>query len=124
MKKLPIGDEAPKTFDEACVVLKNSLEPDDISYLKEHGANSVHFTFGMWMRNNWRLWEKDSPLGNYFRGIGLGHADDMSGCILDFLDDYVNEREYDINKSIKRYQSYWLKRGVHPLTQEQLTWIV
>jgi len=120
MKKLPIGDEAPKTFDEACEIIKQNIEPDDIAFLKENGATSVHFSFGMWMRNNWGLWKKDSPLGNYFRGLGLGHADDMSGCILDFLDEYVNGREYDLNKSIKKYRDYWMKRKVDPLTQEEL----
>lgn len=42
---------------------------------------NVHLGFGMWIRNNWRLWG-GSRLSKYFNEMGIYHPDDMSGIIL------------------------------------------
>ena len=47
---------------------------------RDFGAR-LHLGFGMWMRNNWRLWG-GSRLSKYFNSKGVRHPDNMSGIIL------------------------------------------
>jgi len=125
MKPLPMIDDpvngpVPTNWDEMTSVMKAALEPDDIEFLKEHGAICTHHTFGMWIRNNWGLWRKESPLHQWFvNECGLGHADDMSGCLLEWLDDYVSGDEFDLQKKAAHYHAYWNKMGINPQTQEK-----
>jgi hypothetical protein len=119
MKSLPTGADAPKTFDEVTQIFTDNLESDDIDFIRENGAGTGHFTIGMWMRNNWGLWS-GGPLQDWFKARGLGHADDMTGCIFDWLDCHANETEFDLEASINHYKDFWKRQGIDPLTQEAI----
>lgn len=66
----------------------------------------AHLGFGMWMRNNWRLWG-GSRLSKHFNDLGIYHPDDMSGIILTSYHRYLNNKEINLNEQIKYYQDYW-----------------
>ena len=51
-----------------------------------------HRGLGMWMRNNWGLWG-GSRLSKYFRDRGVNHPEEMSGIILEFYHDWLNDRK-------------------------------
>lgn len=69
-------------------------------------TGKVHFGFGTWMRNNWRLWG-GSRLSKYFYDLGIYHAEDMSGIILVSYHRYLNNKEINLQEQIKYYQDYW-----------------
>ena len=73
-------------------------------------AANAHFGFGMWMRNNWRLWG-GSRLSKYFNDLGIHHPDDMSGIILDSYHRYLTNKDIKLEEQIKFYQAYWNKEN-------------
>jgi hypothetical protein len=68
----------------------------------------LHHGTGMWLRNNWGLWQ-GSRLANYFNSIGITHADDMSGIILDSYWRTLHDEPLDIEGQVKFYQDFWAK---------------
>lgn len=101
-------DRIPRNLDEAVELVKESLSESDIKQIK-NGLSpiDVHFTFGMNLRNDWSLWDKDNPLVKGFWEVyGIEHADDISGIILDCAwRDILGEkrRERQIAKENKEY---------------------
>lgn len=69
-------------------------------------SSNVHFGFGMWIRNNWKLWG-GSRLSKYFNDLGIRHPDDMSGIILTSYHRYLNNKEIRLEEQIKHYQDFW-----------------
>jgi hypothetical protein len=73
---------APRTYEAALDCLSSHLPPADQAQLRRDGALDAHFGLGMWMRNNWGLWQ-EGPLHRAMAARGLTHPDDMSSAILD-----------------------------------------
>lgn len=71
----------PKSVEEAVETLDRELSDTDKRYVLENGSLSVHHTLGMWIRNNWGLWQ-DSELKQVMLGLGIEHPDDMSDYII------------------------------------------
>lgn len=65
-----------------------------------------HFGLGMWMRNNWGLWQ-EGPLAKYFNELGIYHPDDMSGIIMESYIAKLRGEGYDIDGAISAYHRYW-----------------
>ncbi|WP_430613213.1 DUF6794 domain-containing protein [Flavobacterium sp. JP2137] len=104
------GIYIPKNLED-CFVQINSFWNDSIKIqVKNWGekefSGKVHLGFGMWMRNNWRLWG-GSRLSKYFNDLGIYDPDDMSGIILDSYHRNLNNREIKLEEQIKYYQEYW-----------------
>lgn len=75
----------PSTIEEAIALLDEELTDEDKQYILKNGALSVHHSLGMWIRNNWGLWE-NSELKDYYIKQGITHPDDMSNRIIqDFI---------------------------------------
>ena len=78
---------------------------------------SVHFTFGMRIRNEWSLWDRETVLVRHFVDrFGLGHADDISGLILSALWANVQCVRFDIDAQVGRYLAHWERMGVDPVS--------
>lgn len=86
-------------FNDSTKTEIKKLSEDDFT------ANA-HFGFGLWMRNNWRLWGA-SRLSKHFNDLGIFHPDDMSGIILDSYHRYLNDREIKLDTQIEHYKLYW-----------------
>lgn len=113
-------DKVPPTFGEALASLVKSLEPEDRAHLKSNGADHTHFGGGLWLRNNWSLWDPETPLAKWFReNLGLGHADDMSGILMESLARIVKGQPIELEKQAEEYRQFWRRQGVDPLTLEQ-----
>ncbi len=67
-----------------------------------------HLGFGMWIRNNWRLWQ-GSRLSKYFNSLGIYHPDDMTGVIFDSYHRRLTGNEIKLNEQVKIYDDYWEK---------------
>ena len=73
-----------------------------------------HFGFGMGIRNYYGLWDPESPLHKWFhKELGVGHADDMSGIILEALWYRTKDLQYDPSETIKGYTEHWAQYGLN-----------
>jgi len=75
------------------------------------GMNQFGFFTGMGIRNYYGLWH-DNGLTRYFNNVlGVYHADDMSGILLDALWHRVHGKPYDPTPLIERYRKHWKQSG-------------
>lgn len=118
-------DFVPSTVDEAIKALVDGLDSKDRDFIEKHDSAEVHFGFGMSMRNNWSLWEQDTPLSLDFqkRFKLFGHGDDLSGIILQGVWSTVQGENVDeiLNETAERFRQHWNDCGVDPLTGEQVS---
>jgi len=73
---------------------------------EETSVSELHFTTGLWIRNNW-IRGKDNDLVKYFDSIGINNPDDISSIILTSLHRKLNDREIKLNDQVKYYHDYW-----------------
>ncbi len=106
-------DIVPSTLDESVELLFESLEPNDIIYLKRENPN-WHFGWGRWLRNNWSLWEDGTPLVHWFNVIGIYHADDMTAIIMSKLICKIKGEAFDLDKEVETYREHWRSMGLDP----------
>jgi hypothetical protein len=105
------GEYIPKDLDDAIIQL-DKLIGDSIfkakfkAYNEEEISGMYHFTLGLWIRNNWQLWN-GSRLSKYFNEKGIYHPDDMSGIILDSYHRYLTGQEINLQQQIDYYNAYW-----------------
>ena len=85
-----------------------AADPDKLTKLQRRVlfCSLDHFSLGMWMRNNWGLWQK-GPLAKYFNELGIYHPDDMSSIIMDSYIAKLRGERYDIDEAISTYHRYW-----------------
>ena len=77
--------DKPSTLEECIKAFKDILSPQDqIEILKmpHNKLIMMHHGLGRWIRNNWGLWEKESPLYQHMLALGFCHPDDMSQAII------------------------------------------
>lgn len=103
-------DLVPTNLNEAISEIVNNLKPSDIKEIKKSKSDAcdVHFGFGMFLRNNWCLWDKNSRLVKWFKNkYDIDHADDISGLILDCVWRDVKKMPRRDKKLAKSYVKYW-----------------
>lgn len=121
MQDLSSLAETPATLDEAVNLIIKQLDPQEVEFALSHSPCEVHHTFGRYLRNTWGLWQKDSPLATWFREkLEIGHADDMSGIILDCVWKTLQHQPWNLPSQVKKYHRHWKMLGVDPITQERI----
>lgn len=103
----------PSNLKECFDYLKVVVKEKDIKEFKRCKEKDVigkyHFGFGTTLRNNLKLWDEKSKLHNYFKKLGIWHADDMSGIILNSWHRHLNNKSIKLEKQIQYYKNYWAK---------------
>ncbi len=85
-------DIVPSNLEEALKLLKEALTKNEVKEIKPLDSSELHFTLGMYLRNQWSLWESKSIIVKWFKKTyGVNHADDISGIILECLINDLNE---------------------------------
>ena len=84
-KQMPHGypDRKPDTIQEAIDILNAVLTEDqkhDIANCRETDLIQYHFSLGLWIRNNFGLWQGNSRL---LEELGAYHADDASFTLIE-----------------------------------------
>lgn len=105
-------DIVPSTIKQAVDILFDMLEPDDIKYIngREDPHAISHFSLGRFLRNNWGMWETESPLKNdAIQTYKIAHADDISGLILSWVFALAKGEQFDYNEHCKVYHKHWAK---------------
>jgi hypothetical protein len=100
--------EKPKTLEE-CYDFFDKIEDinDFIKMSEDSAIPMIHFTFGMWVRNNFGLWT-GGELKDYFESLGIQHPDDMSGIILTSYHRLKNNKPIQLEDQVEHYIEYWL----------------
>jgi len=113
----PPRPRIPPNLDSALVELDHMLSPALIAEFRADSTAPVtyHFGLGMWLRNNWGLWQ-NSTLAKYFHCLGIFHPDDMSGIVLTSYWRRLNGRPLDLERQVAGYQEYWLRNGADSTT--------
>lgn len=120
--------KVPNTFEEAIQFLLDiAVDPteDNVSFEKlvqkgEEGfCSDLHMGLGMWIRNNWGLWNKEGGLYTHFISLGIGHPDDMSSILITTVYRRYTGLPDTIEDQVERYQKFWLNEGIDPLTQKK-----
>ena len=111
----------PATVYEAIDEMVSTLTPEHIEYIKTHDRYSLHHGFGTGLRNEWKLWDRNSPLVKWcISELKIGHGDDISGLILTGIWQKASGQPVDLAPTIESFHQHWLKAGVDPVTQEPL----
>jgi hypothetical protein len=99
-------DRVPATLDEAVALFIEGLSIEDVADITNPKTDAIHahFTWGMMLRNEWELWNKENRIVMWFKeNYGLDHADDISGLILDCVWKDVNVQPRNMAALIKKY---------------------
>ena len=111
--------KTPITLNEAVDFLYSWLEDIDISTINMSSADQQHFTFGMFLRNTWKLWDKETPIVQWFRSeLKIGHADDISSIILDSLYAKVKDEIFDLPSAVQHYHNFWMMSGCNEFGEQ------
>lgn len=75
------------------------------------GMHQFGFSVGMGIRNYYGLWHENG-LTRYFNNVlGVYHADDMSGVLLEALWHRVHNKPYDPTPMIEKCRKHWKQSG-------------
>lgn len=108
MTKDQLNDFVPSTIREAVDAIVSVLGDDDRSFILQQDPAAAHFGGGRTMRNNWSLWEHDTPMKkDAVQTYKIAHGDDLSGLIHEWVWSIVRGVEFDPLKHCERYYSHW-----------------
>lgn len=105
----------PLNVFEAISILEQTLDSAQREFIMETSEDEFvaksHHGVGRFLRNLWLLWTPagttPSPLAEYFHGIGVYHADDMSSIILHSLWRDVHGKPLELDDQVKNIRDYW-----------------
>jgi hypothetical protein len=112
--------DVPKTLEEAVQFLYENGTDNDRADFAAYGPASYHHSLGQRIRNEWGLWSGSDLKTHFETRFGLGHADDMSGMILEALEHKIKKIEFDADAKAKYYHEFWRSQGIDPLTQKHI----
>lgn len=103
----------PKDIDDAIEILVSAATTEDKVSIRE--AESVgaimgvtHHSFGMALRNHWKLWFRDTPAVEVTeKKYGVSHADDVSGLIMQGFFAKVRGETFDFEAEAAGYRAHW-----------------
>jgi hypothetical protein len=104
--------EQPTKLSECFQHLNNILSeaPDGDWFMQaseDEAVSQSHHGLGTWIRDNWGLWEEGEQLHEYFKKLGLRHADEMSEVILTSYHRHLNSKELGLDEQFKKYIDFW-----------------
>jgi len=98
--------------DTSKVAFKTEPENDAVSEL--------HFGTGLYMRNNWGLWEGKNSLFRFFKTKGIFHPDDMSSIILTSFHRTLNGVDIKLDQQVSEYKEYWRAVQIENSNQKEI----
>lgn len=107
----------PTTLDEAIAAFAKILNNGEVAQvvsMAEDDLITLHHGLGTFIRNNWGLWDENSPLYNHMRSLGFLHADDMSMSLIREFWNRANKKPSQLAEEIAEYKDYWDKNGGCP----------
>jgi hypothetical protein len=109
MKKV---DWKPTTVDECMKAFNEMLTPEEqieVANMSKDELGRMHHGLGQWIRNNWELWQENTPLCSHMMALGFQHADDMSMSLIEEWWARMNNLPSTMEEDIKKYAEFWEK---------------
>ncbi len=101
----------PIDLDDSFNYLNCNLSEVELKSFKEQdekeAISQLHFSTGLYIRNNWGLWSGESELFKFFENLGVTHPDDISGIILTSYHRSINGKNTQFDKMISEAKKYW-----------------
>lgn len=109
---LPVlSAKKPRTIDEAVNYFEKKWKKKDKEAYKklpeDVALDEMESAVGVFIRNEWIRFTKDTTLRHTFHEMGITHADDMSDIILTSVYRKLNNLPLDIELQVKRCKEYW-----------------
>lgn len=107
--------DLPTTLEDCIPFLKKEMKINDLNQFinfQREDLSLLHHTFGRWIRNNWKLWEKGA-LVKYFNDLGVTHPDDMSSIVIEYVWCSLRKEPFDLNEKVIKIQNYWKQQDVN-----------
>jgi hypothetical protein len=105
------SSKKPKTIDEAVHYFEKKWKKKDKEAYKklpeDVALEEMESIAGIFIRNEWIRFPKDTTLRHTFHEMGITHADDMSDIILTSVYRKLNDLPLDIEAQVKRCKEYW-----------------
>lgn len=118
MRKL-LNEIQPVSLQDAINFIVQNLEDGEREYVIMNGAESLHFSAGMAIRNSWI--HGDTLFAQHMASQFLiSHPDDMSGLILAGVTAAVCKEPYDPYVLAEEYRQFWKAAGIDPVTGTKL----
>lgn len=110
-----IFESIPHDLDEALTRLLKLCDPETREDVLYNGVQACEFHSGLGrhLRNEWGLWN-GGPLKDFFLNLGVWHADDMSGILLESTFRVLRGDPVDLQGQISDALNYWKQQGVEP----------
>jgi len=103
----------PKNLSESIVYLDCNMGDDFKLKFKtkpeSKAISSLHFGLGMSIRNNWRLWDGENEIYNFFKNKEIYHPDDISSIILTSYHRKLNGLDINLQNQINFYKEFHKK---------------
>ena len=117
--------DIPKTLLECYDYFDKNLEKDLIDEIKNNKDINLHFTLGLWIRNNW-IYPGHNRIKKIFKNSSFHHVDSQSKVILDGYHYYLNGKyktidELDVFKNIDKETYEKLSIIIHNFEKKIIT---
>lgn len=106
------------TIKAAVSSIIESLQDEDLDEIinPNYSPANIHHTVGRHIRNEWLLWQNDSPLKrDAVNTYGIAHADDISDLILEWVFANVRGMPFDPIAHCDCYHEHWKTYGTNSL---------
>lgn len=105
----------PEDLDDAVNAVIAGIDTAEDRAALTRGSAYLHFGFGMYMRNQWKLWAQDTPLVQWFGNThNIRHADDISSIVLDSVAAALKGEAFDVPAAVAQCHAHWEKWGMEP----------
>lgn len=114
-------DSVPSTVEQAAKIMAVEFDKARVVAAEENkevveNPFLLHHTLGRFLRNNWSLWEPDTPIKrDAVTKYKIAHADDISGLILDWAMAIAKGEEFDPLVKCQQFEQHWAKFGLTAL---------
>lgn len=101
----------PQNIEDAITYFEKKWSKKEKERFRQKGEKEavvkLHFSTGMWIRNNWIRNDKDTSLVYFFISLGVYHPDDMSSVILRSLHRRLNNKDINMEGQVESIKKYW-----------------
>lgn len=104
------GIYIPKDMEDCFLQINSYWSDSTKKQVKQWNENEftakVHLGFGMWLRNNWQLWQ-GSRLSAYFNSMGVNHPESISAIILTSYHRKLTGKAIMLEEQVKSEKEFW-----------------